>query len=195
MEETSCLKESSSATSRNAVQKKKKNLTTTETSIQNLCSRRRRRVRMDLRLVQINLNHYKRALDMLEVFTREEGISVAFVSDPYSTCHNAWCYDSSGVAAIAILRNGVSIADIEVEDGYVLATVGATLHLYSCSCPQLGLEGSSRMARRMQLCIAEPMLTSSLWVTSTSIPWCKKTSARTKGGNVCARFPLPWGWP
>lgn len=88
-----------------------------------------------MRFVQINFYHCKRVYDILEVFTREKEIAVALVNDPYAAVRNGWRYDSSGEGTIAILRVGVSISDVEVGNGYVLATLGGVLGLYSCYAP------------------------------------------------------------
>lgn len=79
--------------------------------------------------MQANLNRCKRTHDMLEVFTRQEEISVALVNDPYVTSHNRWLYDSSSGTAIVINRIGVSISGVEVGGGYVSANVEGDLGL------------------------------------------------------------------
>ena len=87
---------------------------------------------MGLRVVQTNLNHHAHSHDMLEEFIRAEGISVALVSDPYHGSLNGWLCDSSGGAVMGVFRPGLSINDVEVGDGYVCATVGGSLRVYSC---------------------------------------------------------------
>jgi len=79
---------------------------------------------MELKFVQTILNHCRNAQDILQEFTRAEGISVALVSDPYNVNLHGRRYNSSGGAAIGILCPGLSVADVEVGDRYVCATVG-----------------------------------------------------------------------
>lgn len=86
---------------------------------------------MELKVVQTNFNHCRNAQDILQKFTRAEGISVALVTDPYDVSLRGWRYDTSGGAAIGILHPGLSIVDLEVGDGYVCATVGGVLCIYS----------------------------------------------------------------
>lgn len=85
-----------------------------------------------IKFVQKNLNYRKDAEELLSVFIREEEISIALVSEPYSTGLKDWFYDLSGEAAIGIFRPGLSIVDIEVGDGFVAATVAGSFRLYSC---------------------------------------------------------------
>jgi len=90
---------------------------------------------MELKFVQTNLKHHRNAQVVLQEFIRAKMITVALVSDPYNVGLNGWRYDSSGGAAIGILRPGLSIADVEIGNGYVCATVGGVLYLYSCYAP------------------------------------------------------------
>lgn len=88
-------------------------------------------------------------------------ISVTLVNDPYAVSRNGWRYDSSGEAAIAILQNGVSIADVKFGDGYVLATVVSGLRLYSCYTPSsLTSVGFERLLGNIEASVAGHCATS-----------------------------------
>lgn len=49
---------------------------------------RRHRVRMELRFVQTNLNYCKLTHNKFKVFTREKGILVTLIRDPYVVSRN-----------------------------------------------------------------------------------------------------------
>jgi len=61
---------------------------------------------MELRLVQTNLNHCRDAQDLFWEFAKREDISMALVSEPYDVGRPGWRCDSSGRAAIRVLRVG-----------------------------------------------------------------------------------------
>lgn len=85
-----------------------------------------------IKFVKKNLNYRKDAEELLSVFIREEEISIAIVSEPYSARLKNWFYDWSGAAAIGFFRPDLSIVDLKVGDGFVAATVAGSFRLYSC---------------------------------------------------------------
>lgn len=87
---------------------------------------------MELRLVQTNLNHCRNAQDLFWEFVGTQGISVALVSEKYEVGRSGWRCDSSGRAAIGVLRDRLSLGDVEVGDGYVATKMDGALRVYSC---------------------------------------------------------------
>jgi len=86
----------------------------------------------ELRYVQTNLNHCRAAQDLLGEFVRAEDIAVALVSEPQGGGRAGWHYDSTGRAAVAVFRPGLTLSDVETGDGFVAATVGGAVRVFSC---------------------------------------------------------------
>ncbi|XP_060881175.1 uncharacterized protein LOC132952769 [Metopolophium dirhodum] len=86
----------------------------------------------ELRYVQTNLNHCRAAQDLLDEFARPEDIAVALVSEPQGGGRADWHYDSSGRAAVAVFRSGLTLGDVQTGDGFVAATVGGAVRAFSC---------------------------------------------------------------
>jgi len=63
---------------------------------------------------------------------RAEVIAVALVSEPQGGGRAGWHYDSTGRAAVAVFRSGLTLSDVETGDGFVEATVGGALRVFSC---------------------------------------------------------------
>ncbi|KAL4082299.1 hypothetical protein QTP88_030085 [Uroleucon formosanum] len=79
----------------------------------------------EVRFVQTNLNHCRAAQDLLGEFVRAEDIAVALVSEPQGGGRAGWHYDSTGRAAVAVFRPGLTLSDVETGDGFVAVTVDA----------------------------------------------------------------------
>ncbi|XP_015368071.1 PREDICTED: uncharacterized protein LOC107164676 [Diuraphis noxia] len=87
---------------------------------------------MELRFVQTNLNHCRAAQDLLGEFVRTEDIAVALVSEPQGGGRAGWHYDTTGRAAVSVFRPGLTLRDVESGDGFVAATVGGAVRVFSC---------------------------------------------------------------
>lgn len=54
-----------------------------------------------IKVVQVNLNYYRNARDLLQQFVREESVSV-LVSDPYPFRTSGWYTDLFGLASMGV---------------------------------------------------------------------------------------------
>ena len=88
-----------------------------------------------VRVVQANLNHCRDAWDLLQQFVREDCVSIALLSDPYTTRSPGWYPDVAGLALVGVLSPGLTVGDIETGVGFVSVTVGCDLRVYSCYAP------------------------------------------------------------
>jgi len=136
---------------------------------------------MDLRLVQTNLNQCRDVQDLFWEFVDTKGISVALVSEPYDVGCSGWRCDSSGRASIGILRDGPSLGDVEVSDGYVAATVDRALRIYSYyASPELSLPEFEQFLTNLEVNVAASELTRSSQATSTPGPRSRAITSLTE---------------
>lgn len=86
---------------------------------------------MNARLVQINLNHCRRANDLLMQVMAERGSGVALISEPYRvpTGDPQWVGSPDGLAAITWrkTRHPIPCSGLASGPGYVMARWGETI--------------------------------------------------------------------
>ena len=86
-----------------------------------------------MRLLQLNLNHFKATQDLLSQIIYETRVDVAIICEQYKDMHNSvWVKDVSGKAAIWACGNmAIEGTSGEPEDGFVKAKIGG-IYIYSC---------------------------------------------------------------
>ncbi|KAJ8136658.1 hypothetical protein OY671_010129, partial [Metschnikowia pulcherrima] len=101
--------------------------------------------------VQTNSNHCRAAQDSLWEFVRAEDIAVASVMEPDEFGCTGWHFDSSGRAAVGVLRRGLTLDDVETGDGYVAVTVGGAVRVHSCyASPAMSFDEFESFSSRLE---------------------------------------------
>lgn len=108
--------------------------------------------------LQINLNHCRRAQDLLAQTVVKDKVDVVIASDPHCGIKHrsgGWLTDNnSGRAAIGVFNRGMTISDVTRDEEFVAARLGGRFYFYSCCVsPKRTLVQFKSFLRRLEASI------------------------------------------